>query len=85
MRSLPLDVIKIDCSFIMRANENIQDEEIIKTIVALGHIFGLAVVAEGVETAVEVDLLKKIGCERAQGFYSAKPMPSDELECFLNL
>ena len=57
--------------------------ELVKALVELGKTLGLVVVAEGVEQAVQLDYLCSIGCERAQGYYFAKPLPADQMEKFL--
>jgi len=83
LRKLPLDVIKIDRSFVMHSDENEQDSQIVKTIIALGHVLNLTVVAEGVETAAQVELLRTLGCERGQGYFFSKPLPAEHLEAWL--
>lgn len=83
LRMLPLDVLKIDRSFVINSDENEQDAHIVKTIVALGHALNLTVVAEGVEKAAHVEQLRLFGCERGQGYYFSKPLPAEQLEAWL--
>ncbi|WP_300667290.1 EAL domain-containing protein [Desulfoluna sp.] len=76
LRSMPLDTLKIDRSFISTLNE--EDEKglfLIKTIINLGNEFGIQVVAEGVETPEQMRLLQAMGCPVAQGFLWAPPVP----------
>lgn len=76
LSSFPLDVIKIDRSFIMNLPESKHDMTITKSIVALGHGLGLKVVAEGVEKEVQLKILNKYKCDQVQGFFFSKPMSS---------
>ena len=79
----PIDIIKIDRSFIASLGVDARRPELVKALVELGKTLGLLVVAEGVEQAVQLEYLRSIGCERAQGYYFAKPLPADQLEKFL--
>jgi diguanylate cyclase (GGDEF)-like protein len=79
----PIDIIKIDRSFIAAIGVDARRPDLVKALVQLGKTLGLVVVAEGVEQAVQLDYLRSIGCERAQGYYFAKPLPADQLEKFL--
>lgn len=78
LRSLPVDTIKIDRSFITRMDVNKDQQAIVRTIVALAHDFGLHVLAEGTENLEEINLLVAMGCELAQGYYFSRPVTSDE-------
>ncbi|WP_175547987.1 EAL domain-containing protein [Saccharopolyspora flava] len=79
LRRLPLDILKIDRSFITDLPESGELRVIVSSIITMAHAIGLAVVAEGVETAQQLDLLRDIGCDHAQGYYLSKPVPLDEL------
>lgn len=79
LRRLPLDTLKIDRSFITDLGESADVLAIVTSIVAMAHAVGLTVVAEGVETAQQLELLRSIGCDQGQGFYFGKPVPMDEL------
>ena len=79
LKNLPADEIKIDKSFVMNMANDSKDESIVKAAVDLAHTLGLKIVAEGVEDEKTMDLLAAMGCDYAQGFYMAKPMPSDDL------
>lgn len=84
LTKLPLDLIKIDKSFILSLN-NEASLEIVKIIINMAKILNLEIVAEGVEEAWHFDLLKKLSCDCFQGFYLNKPMPFESLkEILLN-
>ncbi|MBN4055169.1 EAL domain-containing protein, partial [bacterium AH-315-K03] len=78
LRRFPIDVIKIDRSFVSDITENQVDADIVNTIIALAHIMGVKVVAEGVETALQKELLKQQSCDIMQGYYLSKPIPAAE-------
>lgn len=79
LRRLPLSALKIDHSFVMGMNSNIQDAIIVRSTVALAHSLGLRVIAEGVENAETLALLTGMGCEQAQGYHLSRPLPLDTL------
>jgi diguanylate cyclase len=73
LSTLPLSVLKIDHQFISGINENKVNRKVVETMTALGHSLGLSVVAEGVETEEEYNVVDEIGCDLMQGFYFGKP------------
>ena len=79
----PIDVIKIDRSFVERIGGSPSDAELLRTIVRLAHRLGKATVAEGVEDETQMNTLQAMGCELAQGFYFHRPMPAGQLERLL--
>lgn len=79
---LPISELKLDKQFLDNSSE--RSRFIIKTIVNLAHGLGMSVVCEGVETEAQVHFLRQIGCDVAQGFYYAKPIPMDEFEKILD-
>lgn len=79
LTKLPVDELKIDRSFIMNVTENSDSRAIVSSVIYLSHSLGLMTVAEGVETAEQLDFLKKEGCDQYQGFFFSRPLPSDEL------
>jgi diguanylate cyclase (GGDEF)-like protein/PAS domain S-box-containing protein len=83
LKRLPLDTIKIDRSFIAEVRHNVEDAEIVRTILALAKALRRTVVAEGVETADQVAFLRAAGCDFAQGFHFAPPMPEGQFEQWL--
>ncbi len=79
LRRLPVRELKIDRSFVMQILDSPDDAAIVRSTIQLGHSLGLRVVAEGVETAEALDLLRGYGCDAAQGFHIGRPMPADAL------
>jgi EAL domain-containing protein (putative c-di-GMP-specific phosphodiesterase class I) len=77
IKHFPLDVLKIDKSFIDEIPHNKDDMEIAATIVAMGHILGFKVLAEGVETQEQLAFLQKTGCNIYQGYLKSPPLPAD--------
>ena len=83
LKSLALDTIKIDKSFITDLPYDSHDAEVSKAIIALSKSLGYQVVAEGIETAEQEAFLKTYGCDIGQGYYFAKPMPAEEFIAFV--
>ena len=79
LRHLPAEVIKIDQSFVRDMLEDQDDLAIVKGVIGLASAFHREVIAEGVETAEHGRLLLELGCEQAQGYGIARPMPAQEL------
>lgn len=80
---LPIDVIKLDRSFITGIDQNFQAQSLVRSVLSLARAFGFTIVAEGVETEREVQFLKDIGVDYAQGFFYARPMAADTFEAWL--
>jgi EAL domain-containing protein (putative c-di-GMP-specific phosphodiesterase class I) len=74
-RKLPIDILKIDQSFVLNMLANPEDRAIVETVVRLAQAFDCGVIAEGVETAAHGEALLGIGCVHAQGYGIARPMP----------
>ncbi len=79
LQRLPVNELKIDRSFVLGLAESPSDGEIVRSTVGLGHNLGLTIVAEGVEDESSLTFLRDVGCDIAQGFFIAKPMPADSL------
>lgn len=79
LKQFPLDKIKIDKSFIDGLNTNPNDAAIARTIIAIAHILGLKVVAEGVETINQIEFLQQHQCDQIQGFYFSKPLDEENI------
>jgi diguanylate cyclase (GGDEF)-like protein/PAS domain S-box-containing protein len=77
---LPFDILKIDRSFIMDIEKNLQSKKIINMIVNLAKTLGLIVIAEGIETEIQYNLLKEMGCDEFQGYYFSKPVTAEEFQ-----
>lgn len=80
LKKFPIDVLKIDQSFIRDLFNDDKDAAITSTIIHLGQSLGMEVIAEGVETVQQVEFLVNANCHKAQGFYYAKPIPPKEIE-----
>ncbi len=83
VKRFPVDCLKIDRSFVCGIREHPEDLAIVHAVLTLGQSLGMEVVAEGVETAEQLDLLRGLGCEQAQGYHFARPMPGGEVATFL--
>lgn len=83
LRRLPIDKIKIDRSFIQEVATNDSDLTIVKTMVELSHGLGKRVLAEGVETKEQLQLLRNIGCDAVQGYFVSKPISEEEFTKYL--
>jgi diguanylate cyclase (GGDEF)-like protein len=78
LKRLPVDELKIDKSFVMSMEKDLDDATIVRSTIDLAHNLGLSVVAEGVENAKAWDLLRELRCDEAQGYHMGKPMPVGE-------
>ena len=78
VKTLPFSTLKIDRAFVLDLEKDTVDRQLALTITQLAHAVGCNVVAEGIETAAQADYLRSIGCEAAQGYYYARPLPADE-------
>jgi diguanylate cyclase len=83
LKSLPVDTLKIDRSFVRNLDTNAGDLAIVRSTMALANAFGLDVVAEGVETVAAVEALLGLGCYRAQGFLLSRPLDADAMKSLL--
>jgi EAL domain-containing protein (putative c-di-GMP-specific phosphodiesterase class I) len=83
LKDFPVDRLKIDRSFIIDMTEDSDHQAISSAIVRLGHALGLKVIAEGVETPAQLDILKNLGCDEAQGYLFAKPQLEEDFIGFL--
>ncbi len=79
----PIDKLKIDRSFVSDITGNTSDNEIVSTIIAMAKTLKLDVVAEGVETQQQLDILRHFGCNQCQGYLFSKPLPTTEIEKLL--
>ncbi len=79
LRRFPLDTLKVDRSFVSEMNSSKENLEIVQTIIALAHKIGMEVVAEGTETVEQIDQLRSLSCECAQGYFFGKPMDANSI------
>jgi len=83
LQGFRVDTLKIDRIFVSRMDSDAETHEIVRVIVMLAHHLGLKVVAEGVETQAQVDLLRHLGCERAQGYLFSRPVDHEAIQKLL--
>ena len=79
LRRLPLDVLKVDKSFVDGLGKSKGDTAIVGAVINLAHTLDLRVIAEGVETESQLEVLRDLGCDYAQGFLFSRPVPEAEL------
>lgn len=82
LKDISVDVLKMDMKFFQKTNEQKRADKIVESIVNLAYNLEMAVIAEGVENAEQVEMLRSIGCKIIQGFYYSKPLPVEEFEEF---
>jgi diguanylate cyclase (GGDEF)-like protein len=80
LRRLPVTFVKVDRSFISRLGEDVQDEQIVAAVIELAANLGLRSIAEGLETPQQLDRLRELGCDHAQGYLFARPAPTTEAQ-----
>jgi len=85
LHSFPFDVLKIDRSFVGRITDGAQPVQIVRTIIELARVLDLTVVAEGIETRDQFEMLQQMGCQSGQGYYFARPMPANQIGALLRL
>ncbi|MGE4293345.1 MAG: EAL domain-containing protein [Desulfovibrio sp.] len=85
LKRLPIDVLKIDRSFIQDITTDPNDAKLVETIILLAKNFGLTLVAEGVEEREQLEFLERLGCDEIQGYFFSKPLPFDEFLAYLGL
>jgi diguanylate cyclase (GGDEF)-like protein/PAS domain S-box-containing protein len=83
LKRFPVDVIKIDRSFVSRLETDAEDAAIVRAVLSMGQSLGIRVVAEGVETAAQVALLREQGCDLVQGYHFGRPMPAKDVPQFI--
>lgn len=84
LEQLPFDTLKIDMSFVRKIQDSDSGGTIAATIAAMAHALSKKIVAEGVETQVQLDFLKKHDCELIQGYFFSKPLPAEDLAIFVS-
>lgn len=84
LHSLPINLLKLDRSFVRGIVENPTDRTLVKAMVDMGHSLGLEVVAEGVEDRAQMEVLRALGCDQIQGFFISPALPFAELCYFVD-
>ena len=79
LQQFPVDILKVDRFFIEQLGIGPDSEQIVSSVIDLAHALGLKVVAEGVETVNQLEILRSLGCDLAQGFLFSVPKPADEI------
>ncbi len=79
LKRLPIDILKIDQSFVRELTVGSDDAAIVKAIISLAHNLQLSVIAEGVETQAQLEYLQRNGCDEIQGYYISRPIPAEAL------
>ena len=82
---LPIDALKLDMQFIRSAFTGRRDTRLLDTMICLAASFEVPTIAEGVETAEQVSVLKRMGCDIIQGYYFSRPLPADDFEKFIKV
>jgi EAL domain-containing protein (putative c-di-GMP-specific phosphodiesterase class I) len=83
LKRLPANALKIDKSFVAGLGEDLEDTAIVRMVVDLAHTLGMESIAEGVESAEQLELLRAMDCNFAQGYHLARPLPKEEVEQLL--
>jgi diguanylate cyclase (GGDEF)-like protein len=84
LSQLPIDMLKIDRSFTSRLGMDETSATVVSTIIQLGNAFGMITCAEGVETKQQLEILKTLGCQQAQGYLLSHPLPMDDVKRLLH-
>lgn len=82
LKSLPVQEIKIDKSFVLKLADSRGDQILVKSTIELGHNLGLRVTAEGVEDRASLEILQNLGCDTGQGYFVSRPIPAEDFEIF---
>ena len=83
LKHLPVDILKIDASFIRDISLNAESKAIVRGIMEIAQNLNLEIIAEGVETEEQVHVLKEIGLKQVQGFLFSKPVPEEKFSSYL--
>jgi len=83
LHRLPIDAIKIDPSFTQRAATEVEAERMVRTIIELGHNLKRSVIAEGIETAAQLERVRALGCDFGQGFFFSRPLDAEQTSALL--
>jgi EAL domain-containing protein (putative c-di-GMP-specific phosphodiesterase class I) len=84
LKRMPVDRLKVDQSFVRDIDKDPESATIVEAIINLGHSLKLKVIAEGVETAQQLEFLRNRGCEEFQGYHFSRPIPVDQFTALLH-
>lgn len=84
LKNLPVDLIKIDRSFVQDLDNDLDDKMIVEAIIAMAHKLNTKVIAEGIETAEQLEMLKAFHCDLGQGYLISRPIPEKQFNAFSN-
>lgn len=84
LKKLNVDYLKIDRTFIQNIDINLDDQAMCEAIVVMAHKLKIKVIAEGVENEAQLNFLKSVGCDYAQGYWFSKPVPGHDFELLLS-
>ena len=82
LKNLPVDILKIDRSFIRDLETDKDDKMMVEAIIAMAHKLNIQVIAEGIENSAHLRTLKTLNCDMGQGYFIARPMPETDFNCF---
>ena len=83
LKDISVDILKMDMKFFEKSEEEARSEKIVRSVINLANELGMPVIAEGVETEEDLEMLKRVGCQIVQGYYFSKPLSIDDYEEFL--
>ena len=83
LKRFPIDLLKIDCSFVQDIPHSKEDMAISHAVIAMGQSMDMQVLAEGVETTAQLEFLRQHGCQLYQGYYCSKPLPAADFAALL--
>lgn len=83
LKNIPIDYLKLDREFLMQEEDHIRSQKVIHSIIDMAHDLGILVIAEGVETRSQAEMLKAMGCTLAQGYYYERPIAIEAFEKLL--
>ena len=84
LKDIPIDILKLDMKFLSGSSNTERGKAIIRSVVGMASLLDIPVIAEGVETEEQADMLLSFGCENMQGYYFSKPVPAEEYEEILS-
>ena len=85
LQQLPVHTLKVDRSFITKMLDNAESAELVRTVIAMAQALGLSVTAEGIETGEQLEHLRALGCEHAQGYLFSRPLGVEAIDAYMSL